>query len=145
MRLAFLILSIIVLLDILAALSALMGLADFLDTAEVLAKIVLKEDKKGKSLEDSGEDGAVEIIPNTNEKFLGTSNNTSNNRELPKTTTGKGRSKEIKEDSVHNNGQSDLIYLMNTTDGELQDSREEVVITYNQKQNMDQNETLISH
>ena len=122
------ILSIIVLLDILAALSALMGLADFLDTAEVLAKIVLKEDKKGKSLEDSGEDGRVEIIPNTSENFLGTSNDTSINRELPKTTTGKGRSKEIKEDSVHNNGQSDLIYLMNTTDGELQDSREEVAI-----------------
>ena len=127
MRLAFLILSIIVLLDILAALSALMGLADFLDTAEVLAKIVLKEDKKGKSLEDSGEDGRVEIIPNTSEQFLGKSNNTSINRELPKTTTGKGHSKEIKEDSVQN-GQSDLIYLMNTTDGELQDSREEVAI-----------------
>jgi len=107
-----------------------MGLADFLDTAEVLAKIVLKEDKKGKGLEYSGEDGAVEIIPNTNEKFLGTSNNISINRELPKTTSGKGRSKEIKEEPVDKNGQSDLIYLMNTTGGELQDSREEVVITF---------------
>ena len=137
MRLAFLILSIIVLLDILAALSALMGLADFLDTAEVLAKIVLKEDKKGKGLEDREGQGPVEIILNTSEKFLGTSNNTGTNRELLKTKTGKGHSEEIK-DSVHN-GQSDLIYLMNSTGGELQDSREEVVITYNRKQNMYQN------
>ena len=132
MRLAFLILSIIVLLDILAALSALMGLADFLDTAEVLAKIVLKEDKKGKGLE-GGQD-PVEIILNTSEKFLGTSNNTGTKRELLKTKTGK----EIKADSV-DNGQSDLIYLMNTTDGELQDSREEVAITYNLNHNMYQN------
>ena len=137
MRLAFLILSIIVLLDILAALSALMGLADFLDTAEVLAKIVLKEDKKGKGLE-GGQD-PVEIILNTSEKFLGTSNNTGTNRELPQTKTGKGHSKEIEADSV-DNGQSDLIYLMNTTDaGELQDSREEVAITYNLNHNMYQN------
>ena len=134
MRLAFLILSIIVLLDILAALSALMGLADFLDTAEVLAKIVLKEEKKGKGLEDGEGQGPVEIILNTSEKFLGTSNNTGTNIEILKTTIGK----EIKADSV-DNGQSDLIYLMNSTGGELQDSREEVAITYNRKQNMYQN------
>ena len=132
------ILSIIVLLDILAALSALMGLADFLDTAEVLAKIVLKEDKKGKGLEDGEGQGPVEIILNTSEKFLGTSNNTGTNRELLKTTIGEGRSKEIKADPV-DNGQSDLIYLMNSTGGELQDSREEVAITYNRKQNMYKN------
>ena len=134
MRLAFLILSIIVLLDILAALSALMGLADFLDTAEVLAKIVLKEEKKGKGLEDGEGQGPVEIILNTSEKFLGTSNNTGTNIEILKTTIGK----EIKADPV-DNGQSDLIYLMNTTHGELQDSREEVAITYNLNHNMYQN------
>ena len=134
MRLAFLILSIIVLLDILAALSALMGLADFLDTAEVLAKIVLKEDKKGKGPEDGEGQGPVEIILNTSEKFLGTSNNTGTNIEILKTTIGK----EIKADPV-DNGQSDLIYLMNTTHGELQDSREEVAITYNLNHNMYQN------
>ena len=133
-RLAFLILSIIVLLDILAALSALMGLADFLDTAEVLAKIVLKEEKKGKGLEDGEGQGPVEIILNTSEKFLGTSNNTGTNIEILKTTIGK----EIKADPV-DNGQSDLIYLMNTTHGELQDSREEVAITYNLNHNMYQN------
>ena len=56
MRLAFLILSIIVLLDILAALSALLGLADFLDSADLLSKIVLKDEEKGNSPDDDTED-----------------------------------------------------------------------------------------
>ena len=112
-RLAFLILSIIVLLDILAALSALLGLADFLDRADLLSKIVLKDEEKGKSPDEDREDNV-------------------SNRELLKTTIGE---EDIEADSVSDGGpQSDLIYLMNTTDGELMDPRGEVAIFYDQKQ-----------
>ena len=117
-RLAFLILSIIVLLDILAALSALLGLADFFDNAEVLSKIVLKEDKNRKSLDDNEET-----------EFLHRNNNNGINRELVKTTSGEDRSGEMEADSFF--GQSDLIYLMNTTaDGEIMDPRGEVAIIF---------------
>ena len=113
MRLAFLILSIIVLLDILAALSALLGIADFLDSADLLSKIVLKDEEKGKSPDEDREDNV-------------------SNRELLKTTNGE---EDIEADSVSDGGQqSDLIYLMNTTDGELMDPRGEVAIFYDQKQ-----------
>ena len=112
------ILSIIVLLDILAALSALLGLADFFDNAEVLSKIVLKEDKNRKSLDDNEET-----------EFLHRSNNNGINRELVKTTSGEDRSGEMEADSFF--GQSDLIYLMNTTaDGEIMDPRGEVAIIF---------------
>ena len=84
------ILSIIVLLDVLAALSALFGLADFFGNAVVLSKFVLKEDEDEKSLDDTEE----EVVSN-GDPFL---------------------------------GQSDLIYVMNATDGELLDSRGEVTI-----------------
>ena len=113
------ILSIIVLLDVLAALSALLGLADFFDTAEVLSKIVLKENKNEKSL-----DVKEEVV--SNREFPRRSNNNGINRELAKTINGKDGSGEIETDSFFGGGQSDLIYLMNTTDGELMDPRGEV-------------------
>ena len=112
------ILSIIVLLDILAALSALLGLADFFDNAEVLSKIVLKEDKNRKSLDDNEET-----------EFLHRNNNNDINRELVERTSGEDRSGEMEADSFF--GQSDLIYLMNTTaDGEIMDPRGEVAIIF---------------
>ena len=117
------ILSIIVLLDVLAALSALFGLADFFGNAEVLSKIVLKEeeDEDEKSLDDKEE----EVVSN-GEFLRGSNSNAGFNRELAKTTNGEDRSGEIIADSFL--GQSDLIYVMNATDGELLDSRGEVTI-----------------
>ena len=105
------ILSIIVLLDVLAALSALFGLANFFDNAEVVSKIVE---------EDKSVDDEEEVVPNR--EFLGRTNN----RELLNTTNGKDRSGKIEGDSFFgDSGQSDLIYLMNTT-GELMDPGGEV-------------------
>ena len=115
------ILSIIVLLDVLAALSALFGLADFFGNAEVLSKIVLKEDEDEKSLDDKEE----EVVSN-GEFLRGSNSNAGFNRELAKTTNGEDRSGEIIADPFL--GQSDLIYVMNATDGELLDSRGEVTI-----------------
>ena len=112
------ILSIIVLLDVLAALSALFGLADFFGNAEVLSKIVLKEDEDEKSLDEKEE----EVV--SNGEFLhGSNSNAGFNREL---ANGEDRSGEIIADPFL--GQSDLIYVMNATDGELLDSRGEVTI-----------------
>ena len=108
------ILSIIVLLDVLAALSALFGLANFFDNAEVLSKIV-DEDK---SVDNE------EVVPNR--EFLGRTNKIDITRELRNTTNGKDRSGKIEGDSFFgDSGQSDLIYLMNTT-GELIDPGGEV-------------------
>ena len=109
------ILSIIVLLDVLAALSALFGLANFFDNAEVLSKIVEEE----KSVDDE-----EEVVPNR--EFLGRTNKIDITRELRNTTNGKDRSGKIEGDSFFGDGgQSDLIYLMNTT-GELIDPGGEV-------------------
>ena len=122
-RLAFLILSIIILLDILAA---VFSLADFLEGAGDLSKIVLMEEDERKNWEESRE--TEEIIGNRTfegQKLFGPSNRSISSREHPQAPTGKGHSVEIKSDSVN---RDDLVYLKNATDGEVMNPKEEVVL-----------------
>ena len=120
------ILSIIVLLDVFAALSAFLGLANFFDTAQVLSKIVLNGDKSPDDDEESF----------SNREFYGRTENNNINRELVKTTNGNDQ--EIEAGSFFAGGdQSDLIYLMNSTaEGELMDPGGEVTIQ--RQKNFDQ-------